>query len=378
MKNFLLFSLIVLSGVSLKVNAQNNPASPHDICFGSIEPYRVDTTGAAGSTYNWGFAGAGFTGTITGGTSSAVSIDWDNTPTGSYSLFVVEDSANGCSGDTVFLTVNVNPLPAASATAGSPVCEGSDLTLNASGGTSYDWSGPNGFTSANQNPTRTNITLADSGIYTVTVTNASGCEDTAQVRVIVNPNAALALTSGAGSDSVLICEGSALTAVTYSVTGGGSGASVTGLPGGVTGNYSGGTFTLSGTPTATGVFNYEVVTTGGGCAQDTLTGIIEITPAPVVNAGSDQTICEGEIVDLANSSPSASNNSGLTWSTSGNGTYNNAGILNPEYTAGTADIANGTVTLTLTAAGNAGCPAATDDLTVTINPKPVTSSIFHN
>ena len=278
----------------------------------------------------------------------------------------------------MFLTVNVNPLPSATASASSPVCEGADLNLTASGGTSYEWSGPNGFASTTQNPTRNNMTIADSGIYTVTVTNAAGCEDTAQVRVVVNPNAILALTSGPGSDSVLVCEGTALTSITYSVTGGGTGAAVTGLPAGVTGNFSGGVFTLSGTPTDTGVFNYEVVTTGGGCAQDTLTGIIEIVPAPVVNAGSDQTICEGEIVDLANSSPNASNTSGLSWSTSGDGSYNNPVILTPEYTAGIGDISNGTVILTLTAAGIPGCPAANDNLTVTINPKPVTSPIFHN
>jgi hypothetical protein len=43
-------------------------------------------------------------------------------------------------------------------------------------------------------------------------------------------------------------------------SGGGTGATVTGLPSGVNGIYSGGTFTINGTPTVSGSFT--VTTTG--------------------------------------------------------------------------------------------------------------------
>lgn len=52
----------------------------------------------------------------------------------------------------------------------------------------YTWSGPNGFTSTAQNPTLTNLSSLDSGMYQVVFTNvATGCTDTAFVNVHVRP-----------------------------------------------------------------------------------------------------------------------------------------------------------------------------------------------
>ncbi|MBK7710494.1 MAG: hypothetical protein IPJ37_05810 [Bacteroidales bacterium] len=53
----------------------------------------------------------------------------------------------------------------------------------------------------------------------------------------VNPNAAIALTSGAGTNIQSPCINSPITNITYLVTGGGTGAGVAGLPAGVTGSF---------------------------------------------------------------------------------------------------------------------------------------------
>jgi len=89
--------------------------------------------------------------------------------------------------DTV--TVTVNPLPVAEADNDGPVCEGETLSLFASGGTMYDWSGPGGFQSGSQNPTINDFTIDMEGIYTVTVTDAAGCtsEATTYVEVDLGP-----------------------------------------------------------------------------------------------------------------------------------------------------------------------------------------------
>ena len=109
--------------------------------------------------------------------------------------------------------------------------------------------------------------------------------------VTVNPNAAIALTSGSSNQT--LCANTALTPITYSVTGGGTGATVSGLPSGVTGSYSGGFFTISGTPTVSGTFNYTVTTTGT-CTQTTATGTITVNPTTTITSQSTatQTVCQ--------------------------------------------------------------------------------------
>lgn len=75
----------------------------------------------------------------------------------------------------------------ATATNSSPYMEGDEIKLSSSGGTKYEWSGPNGFTSNVQNPTIAKSTLAMAGTYTVKVSDANNCSSTAQTTVQINP-----------------------------------------------------------------------------------------------------------------------------------------------------------------------------------------------
>ena len=72
-----------------------------------------------------------------------------------------------------------------SASSNSPVCTGRTLELKASGGTNYSWTGPNGFTSTDQNPTIINATTLNSGEYNCLITGTSGCDDTKKVNVVI-------------------------------------------------------------------------------------------------------------------------------------------------------------------------------------------------
>jgi len=100
----------------------------------------------------------------------------------------------------VTLTV-INPEPA-TATASSPVCPGENIYLTASAGDSYSWTGPNGFTSAQQNPVISGATAAMSGQYQVTVFK-NGCSSVAP-GVTVNINAPVVANAG---DNRTICKG---------------------------------------------------------------------------------------------------------------------------------------------------------------------------
>ncbi|WP_114937339.1 gliding motility-associated C-terminal domain-containing protein [Mucilaginibacter endophyticus] len=101
---------------------------------------------------------------------------------------------------TVTLTI-INPEPA-TATASSPVCPGENIYLTASTGDSYSWTGPNGFTSALQNPVINGATAVMSGQYHVTVFK-NGCSSVAPA-VTVNVNAPVIANAG---DNKAICKG---------------------------------------------------------------------------------------------------------------------------------------------------------------------------
>lgn len=91
----------------------------------------------------------------------------------------------------------------------------------------------------------------------------------------------LALTSGSASQSVTV--NTPISNIVYSFGGGATGASVTGLPGGVSYsvNTSAKTVTISGTPTAVQTAAYTVTTVGGSPAVS-LNGIITTTSSPVI------------------------------------------------------------------------------------------------
>jgi len=95
--------------------------------------------------------------------------------------------------DDILLSTLHTPPVTITATNVSPVCQGDGIqfTTNATGGATpfvFSWTGPNGFTSVAQNPVIPNTTLAMSGTYTVTVTDALGQTATATTNATVNPS----------------------------------------------------------------------------------------------------------------------------------------------------------------------------------------------
>jgi hypothetical protein len=97
----------------------------------------------------------------------------------------IDYACGGFARDTVVVTVR--PKPIAFADNDGPVCLGETIHLTASGGNTYHWNGPMGFNSNLQNPVVTNMTLGKTGTYTVTVTDAFGCSDTAETEVDIYP-----------------------------------------------------------------------------------------------------------------------------------------------------------------------------------------------
>lgn len=66
------------------------------------------------------------------------------------------------------------------------VCLGGTIELSATGGISYTWTGPNGFTSNVQNPSILNANATTIGQYKCDITEVGGCVSTKLVNVIIN------------------------------------------------------------------------------------------------------------------------------------------------------------------------------------------------
>lgn len=201
---------------------------------------------------------------------------------GTYSV-TVSDGV-GCEGsDTV--TVTEQPAPQGTAGSNSPVCTGQTITLQSSGGATYQWSGPAGFASTQQNPTIPNAQIPNLGIYQVIVTNAQGCKDT--VTSFVNVSDGVTLTA-----SVVLpdCSGDTL----FLFASGGNEYAWTG-PGGYTSQEQNPVIPNAGPPQA-GQYVVTDPNAPGCVANDTIS--IPVPPGPQPNITGNFTICQGEQATL--------------------------------------------------------------------------------
>lgn len=328
------------------------PSSNSPLCAGNSINLSTPTIG--GATYAW-TGPNGFTSTD----QNPVIANSTVAMSGTYSVIA---SVGTCSSPAGTVSVTVNASPAAPvAASNSPICEGSTLNLTAStvGGATYTWTGPNGFTSSDQNPTIPSATSAMSGNYSV-VTNAAGCSSqpvTVNVIISALPNSVTASSNSpvcAGSDLNLTA--TTVSGATYNWSG----------PNGFTSNQQNPTI-----PAASSAISgtYSVTIQIGTCISNPATTTVTVSTAPgAPTAGNNSPVCAGSSINLT-----ATGVSGATFSWTGpNGFTSNS--QNPVIpNAGT--LAGGVYSVTQTVAGCTSAPATTS---VTINPAPATPTVTSN
>ncbi len=248
--------------------------------------------------------------TANGGTSYV----WNNASTNSSInvsqsgvYTVTATNAEGCS-NTANVTVTVNPLPNVNITGNSSFCQGDNMTLTATGASTYVWSNTS---------TNASITVSNAGTYTVTGTNANGCSKTATKTVTVNPTYNVALTHS-------MCEGESY-------------------------NFYGQNITVAGTYTHT-------LQTVNGC-DSVLTLTVTLKALPTVTITGNTTLCEGETTTLTATG-------GISYIWSNTATTNSINVSQ-----------SGVYTVTATNAE--GC-SNTANVTVTVNPLPNVSISGNN
>jgi hypothetical protein len=150
------------------------------------------------------------------------------------------------------------------------ICTGSTINLTATGSAStYTWTGPNGFTSTQQNPSITNVTLAAAGTYSVTGSN--GCGSSAISTVTISVAAGTPVTAGVAASPV--CSGATID-LTCTLVGGAT-YSWTG-PNGFTSTAQNPTIT-NATTAASGT--YTVTVTEGTCDENSTVAVV-VNPTP--------------------------------------------------------------------------------------------------
>ncbi len=98
------------------------------------------------------------------------------------------------------------------------------------------------------------------------------------------------------------------------------------------------------------------------CGPDTNTMILTIISGTSADAGADATICSDETFQTEGTGTYFINQQ---WNTSGDGAFDNAGMINPVYSPGSQDIQDSTVILTLTVYGS---DTVSNDMTLYIHP----------
>ncbi|MCB9071529.1 MAG: PKD domain-containing protein [Prevotellaceae bacterium] len=230
---------------------------PNVTCSG--EQVRLIASGAGtGGTYLWS----------NGFSTQDIYVQPNQTTT--YEVTVT--NSTGCS-TKIQHTVTVSAKPAAMITGPTHICVGSPVTLVASGGTTYTWSTGATGASISVNPPATRT-------YSVTVTNASGCDTTINHTVNVLPAPEPTII---GDFIICLGESTTLTVAenfnTYRWNTGATSKSIT------------------VNPLSTTLYSVEVTNADGCIGQAQRSVVVNDLPVATI-AASSTAVCEGQSVTL--------------------------------------------------------------------------------
>jgi len=185
------------------------------------------------------------------------------TNTGNYAVTVTD---HGCTGNT---SSYVNVFSSTVVDLGSDIteCQGSTVTIDAgSSGINYLWS---------TGETSQNINITNPGNYSVTVTNADGCQSSDALNIQFNPLPVMPF-----SEDITICGGVLLDA----------------QDNGATYLWNNGTGNQTLYANQTGSYWVNIITANNCSVTDSIN--ITIIPKPIVALGNDTSFCSGEILLL--------------------------------------------------------------------------------
>jgi gliding motility-associated-like protein len=302
--------------------------------------------------------------------------DWFDVPTGGISLisspdyttpvltatktYYVQTSSNGCQSARQPVTVIVNPIPAAPATQTTTICYGTstDVTTTSDPSETYQWydaavGGRLLITGATYHTPVLNNTTT----YYIQTVNGGCISSRTPVQVIVNPQVAAPVASGA-----IVCSGSATMLTASSVTKG-----IYQWYSAASGGKLLATDSTYTTPALTATTKYYVQTTVGSCTSGRTEVTVTVLPpvaAPTVSGNT--TICSGNYTILTASGGKSGSYKWYDAATGGTLLSSGQVFVTPELTANATYYVQNT---------SNGCESTRTPATVTVNPLPSSPTI---
>jgi len=297
--------------------------------------------------------------------------------TNGSALIILQTTGNGnCNMESDSVLITIDPSPVVAAGVDQTICV-NNLNVTLSGSVSgitntgvWTTNGSGFFVpnttalNANYVPSSAD-SIVGSVTLTLTSTNGNACLPVSDDMLVTILPAGI---SNAGAD-VTVCANN----------------STINLSGNVSGGASTGVWTTNGTgvfvpdnltlnanyipsPADAALGNVLLTLTANSCDSDADNLIVTITPAPLVAAGPDVTVCANNLTIPLNGSVSGATTTGV-WTSSGTGTFTPSNTdLNASYVASSQDSLNQTVTLVLTATNFGLCAPETDTMLINVFP----------
>ncbi|MDQ6814893.1 MAG: gliding motility-associated C-terminal domain-containing protein, partial [Bacteroidota bacterium] len=283
------------------------------------------------------------------------------TPVGSYMyrLTVGEASNAGlstCKVSSAVLTVLVKSNPVIHVSSNSPVCQGTEISLLAAGGSAemqYTWAGANSFIATGSSAVVKNAQLVNAGKYYIQVTSSDGCKYADSTTVVVTAAPVVTTTSNKS-----ICKGDSV------LLGSSGGASYLWFP--AKGLSS--AFIANPVARPSDSIVYTVVVSNSASCKDSATVAINVISKPIAHAGPDKEMVEGQSVQLNGEVEGGNNNYNITWYPSL--FINNIHVLEPVVSP------LATTSYVLTVDSNNGCGSSSDTASVRVFKKIVVPNAF--
>lgn len=392
----LTFALIVNDGIGLASTADSVQVTVNDApitgltlnstsstTLGQTTPFTVSTTGGANITYVWNFGDG--SAEVSGGSANSHVY-----PTAGIFTAIVTATNNAGSVSAQRVVTITNQPPTANAGSGQTVTVGANVTLNASASSdpdghtplSYGWQQTGGApvtlsNAAAAQPTFTAPAAPSTLTFSVIVTDSRGLPANAVSSVVVN------VRDTAISNAALSSNGPTTLGAATTLTATATGSNLTYLW-----NFGDGTPLTPSGATVTHVFPVEGNFAPSVVIANSFMSVTRSTPvnitnlAPLANAGADQNVLVGSVVNLnsqGSSDPDGHTPLSHSWVQTGGPAVvlTGANTATPSFTAPAAPT---TLTFALTVADARGKASnGADQVVITVGDAPITNlAVTHN